>query len=64
MFPPLPWVLGYSGTPFVPLCHAIFPQNEVDSVEGPRISRLASCLFRTLAVGGAIQKLRWGSVLG
>ena len=64
MFPPLPWVLGYSGTPFVPLCHAVFPRNEVNSVEGPRINRLASCLFRTLAVGSAIQKLRWESVLG
>ena len=55
MFPPLPWVLGYSGTPFVPLCHAVFPRNEVDAVEGPRINRSASCLSPTLAGVVAIQ---------
>ena len=48
----------------MPLCHAVFPRDEVNSVEGPRINRLASCLPRTLAVDIAIQKLRWESMLG
>ena len=47
----------------MPLCHAIFPPNEVNSVEGPRIKRLASCLSRTLAVEIAIQ-IRFEFVLG